>query len=549
MNYYMFYGGSNFGYWAARGLIQSYDYNAPVREWGGIGDRYLTVSAIGHMLQQYGPELVHAERVELNVTSNSNSDVVVTLRRGEDGSRFFFIRTPQNDSPRSGSLTAEPADHSSPAVTINYDLPKFGAKIYYLAPGASDGKWLPEAVAAPQRPTVDASIQPVTIEKMRPDAPGEWKDVPAGAMLPELDVFDQRYVYYRASFNLTDDEARSTILRVATNGQQDNSFLDGANAAIADGVALDGVDPGSTDKTILFENLGCPNYGQELENEQGISGVYLASGTSPKATVSGWKMKFVTGKLNNRKEAAADFDDSTWKDAAVDGGENMPRPRTSAVFRAKLNVTKDQLAAGVAITFNCIDDQGYVYVNGQNVGFTDNWGRPWTFDITSKLREGENVVAVAVRNVTDGGGLYNGVFVEPPGKPVEHLQIAPVTQGEAEHWETADDSNWSAYDAGTVPNGLTWYRMSFSVPAADPKIFLPWRFHIEANANAFVYFNGHLLGRYYAIGPQANCWLPECWLKFGGEKNVIALQARPTGSGPVIKNVEVEPISDFAEQK
>ena len=97
-----------------------------------------------------------------------------------------------------------------------------------------------------------------------------------------------------------------------------------------------------------------------------------------------------------------------------------------------------------------------------------------------------------------------------------------------------------------APSDFAIWVSSSPVPPADPKVFLPWLFHIEANANAFVYFNGHLLGRYYAVGPQTDFWLPECWIK-NGEKNIIALQARPTGNGPVIKRVELRPYSQFAE--
>ena len=67
INYYMFYGGSNFGYSAARTVTQSYDYNAPLREWGGMGDRYYAVKAIGQMLQEHGQQLIDSDPVELAI--------------------------------------------------------------------------------------------------------------------------------------------------------------------------------------------------------------------------------------------------------------------------------------------------------------------------------------------------------------------------------------------------------------------------------------------------------------------------------------------------
>src|SRR5439155_24491530 len=50
MNYYMFFGGTNFGDWAGHDITTTYDYDAPIREWGGVDKRYAAVQAIGLML-------------------------------------------------------------------------------------------------------------------------------------------------------------------------------------------------------------------------------------------------------------------------------------------------------------------------------------------------------------------------------------------------------------------------------------------------------------------------------------------------------------------
>ena len=41
LNTYMFVGGTEFGGWGARGQTTTYDYNAPIREWGARGAKYL----------------------------------------------------------------------------------------------------------------------------------------------------------------------------------------------------------------------------------------------------------------------------------------------------------------------------------------------------------------------------------------------------------------------------------------------------------------------------------------------------------------------------
>jgi hypothetical protein len=77
------------------------------------------------------------------------------------------------------------------------------------------------------------------------------------------------------------------------------------------------------------------------------------------------------------------------------------------------------------------------------------------------------------------------------------------------------------------------------------RLSAPWKLHLEADANAFMTLNGHLMGRYWAVGPQRDIWLPECWLNFGpNETNTVELQARPTADAPVgkiIKLAEVRP--------
>jgi len=46
-NYYMIFGGTNFDDWAGGANITSYDYDAPIREDGGVGERYQRVHDAG----------------------------------------------------------------------------------------------------------------------------------------------------------------------------------------------------------------------------------------------------------------------------------------------------------------------------------------------------------------------------------------------------------------------------------------------------------------------------------------------------------------------
>ncbi len=127
---------------------------------------------------------------------------------------------------------------------------------------------------------------------------------------------------------------------------------------------------------------------------------------------------------------------------------------------------------------------------------------------------------------------------------------------EKEWWRpNLKDSRWpSVAISETTPVRtdavLTWYRMNFSLPSPQTGVWVPWRLHLVADGNGFLYLNGHPLGRYWDIGPQHDYFLPECWLHFGnGQQNNITLNLRPTQNGATIKSAVVEPYSDFAEKR
>ena len=212
INYYMFYGGSNFGYSAARTVTQSYDYNAPLREWGGKGDRYYAVKAIGQMLQEHGQQLINSEPVELTIEGD-HRDVSIYLRRSEDGSQFYFVRNSQEHESRSGTVKVRPKDGAE--QELSYNLGSFEAKVLYVPPGTddlADGEWLPKPVEATAVSQSTLEPVPVRVVSIAGEEPADdWRRVPIGKHLEFADVFDQRYVYYRVNFNLSADDLASPL--------------------------------------------------------------------------------------------------------------------------------------------------------------------------------------------------------------------------------------------------------------------------------------------------------------------------------------------------
>jgi hypothetical protein len=546
INYYMFYGGSNFGYGAARTVTQTYDYNAPLREWGGEGARYFAVNAIGRMLKEHGDQLIHSNPVALTIEGD-HKDVDIFLRRSDDGSQFFFVRNSQQSGARWATVKVRSMD--GPEQSLTYNLGDFGAKVLYVPPGARDlasGEWLPKPVDPPVAVATQSmpAALPVRIAAIANEEPADnWRDVPPGKHLESAGIFDQRYVHYRVNFDLSAHDLESPLalfirsdgggdcLTVRINGTQTLCSKDGY-------IDLDKLaNVGHNTAEILFENPGCPNFGAVIELRQGITQISLVPQQGRSHSVEGWRMKVVTGNPADLPEVRANFDDHDWPTVRLSEPAANTPAGMRAVYRVTLPISKELLAAGVALAFGTIDDSGTLYVNGQKAGSADDWSHPWTFDITQYLHEGNNSIALLVQNDYGPGGPYKGCDFCPIGRTLGNLQVSPATN----------------VTRGTISSDqerrlLVHYTMEFQLPRVSSTWSVPWKLHLDADANAFMTLNGHLLGRYWAVGPQRDVWLPECWLKFGpNQMNVFELQARPTVDAPVGKIIKLAEIRPYAQ--
>jgi Glycosyl hydrolases family 35/Beta-galactosidase, domain 2 len=107
-NYYMGFGGTNFD-WAAEKLTTTYDYAAPVREPGGLWDKYSAARGIGQFLKMFGGLLARARPTQEDCKS-TNSDVWVGERINRK-SGVLFIRA-NTDSEHHFKMTfADPASN------------------------------------------------------------------------------------------------------------------------------------------------------------------------------------------------------------------------------------------------------------------------------------------------------------------------------------------------------------------------------------------------------------------------------------------------------
>lgn len=562
LNYYMLFGGTNPGDWAARDITSTYDYNAPIREWGGVGDRYQRVWAIGHLLEEHGAELARAKTVACSVTT-SQKDVTVVMRRAPDGGRYLFIRTSQHDEPRQGTAKIRPIiEGGNQEMVVDYQLEPFGSKILYLPPGVNDaaqGEWLPKPAPAIDRPAHVPSSVIITSAKYRVDpGPSRWLKLNPDETLPQTGIDDSRFVFYRANIssrtetNLLVKFPGGDAVLATVNGQLVAPVASTADSSIFALLA------GSSTLELLYENHGFANGGENMEQPGGISSARFTSTSEiPNALIDGWRICKVKG-TSKRPEIKVDFDDHGWAPVSVtDIDADQLSPGQIAVFRARIHTTETDLKnMEWNLNFGRIDDEGWVYVNGKEVGKANDWSRAYSFDVTGQLHPGVNVIAVVVRNDDGGGGLGAPSLTCVLKGSDMPLQFLGSPAGVESRWWRPGlvDSGWQTVKMNSLlPQSgglLTWYRMGFQLPPVMPGIWVPWRLRLSAAGNGFLYLNGHPIGRYWNVGPQHDFFLPECWLHFGaGSTNQITLSLRATGQGAAIEAATIEPYTGFAETR
>jgi Glycosyl hydrolases family 35/Glycosyl hydrolases family 2, sugar binding domain len=558
-NYYMGFGGTNFGDWAAAQITTTYDYDAPLRESGGTTERYLTVKALGNFIREHGANLSRTKSEQFTVQQKTDNDVVVSLRRANDGSRYLFVRTEARQGNRKGTIDLQTTGDNPTKISANYELGPFGSKVLYLRPNSGPPTWYPQPVEGPQRPAAADLPQPVQITqaKMQADTgPTDWTSIQPGQSEEQGGIFNRGFVFYRTTVPKSD---KATVLTVNPRNRDWAGFqVNGKWVNSGDRGASYALDPSASGGTLigLYENSGRANIGADLGKPCGLLNLRIGQPPVTSAELADWRMIRVSGG-NHAQELAPETDDSTWMRADTSQIAGQLQANQSAVFRCWVTLSDDDLKTGKTLWLGRVDDQGVVYVNGNNVGQCNDWAQAQQFDVGKYLHAGKNLIAVLVINQDGGGGLSGGTRLEVTSPSLAgQWQISDQTAGVDGKWATSefDDTSWPTVkldgtilnSAATVPL-LNWYRLHFSLPQPKEHQWVPWKVRLDIVGNGFLYLNGHPLGRWWQQGPQREFFLPECWMNFGdGKTNVLTISLRPT-EGVGVRSAEVGPYENLAE--
>jgi beta-galactosidase len=146
--------------------------------------------------------------------------------------------------------------------------------------------------------------------------------------------------------------------------------------------------------------------------------VYLKSSSDRQIVLNDWRMREIPDP-KDRPEVGENFPDTDWPRADVNIEQGPLRESASAVFRTHVKLTGDDLAAGkIILQFGMIDDDGWIFVNGQLAGESHDWRASPSFDIRRFVHGGDNSIAVVVHNGDGPGGINKGVSLTLPARAI-----------------------------------------------------------------------------------------------------------------------------------
>jgi hypothetical protein len=291
-SYYVFCGGTTWGYMASPDVYSSYDYGAPVSESGRTGARFEAVRRLNEFLDPFEEDLSETERED---GDGWCAEHFVT-RRGPKR-KFVFLRNPSRE-PRT---VPTPEAERSELAPWETQIRVYGADQKLEAVSPEPPRWVvPSPVMPPPLPRLErwefSGVSP-QLDPAYDDS--DWTEIPAAqADRGEMDIdslgVHYGFIWYRGAFEGPLDRLRLDARHcyavwinrqlVAAGDQFRNPLGVGPDGARMGRVSLRGVpfQEGRNVVVILIESLGHnKDFASDGRNPRGL--VRLDTGSTPVA--------------------------------------------------------------------------------------------------------------------------------------------------------------------------------------------------------------------------------------------------------------------------
>jgi hypothetical protein len=598
-SYYMGYGGTNFD-WAAKTLTTTYDYAAPIREPGGLWDKYYAARGICQFLRLHGDVLTRAQALEgaaestntnLSVTERINGhSAVVFVRENADAEQRYKMTFVDPNSPtkrrisvpREGELLIGPREMKMLAVQV----PIPGSQLRYstaelLAHGLNLDRHflilydLPERVAEISLATRDEPhVEGDTLYKYWDP---EYESVVFGVRFEKTEklllVNDQLLVillpreralrtwvteFPSKIFPFSEETKPFSVPFIA------DSYMFAGSGSHASRIWAD-LDflPGEHELTLLLppKPAKCWVDGvlTEFAYERELRTAHLRITTPP--------LPYKPLDLSNGQAWVERFDTSSgyWQGSAPGALEDAgPVPYGYVKHKAQFNYMNEPKM--FISTF--ADDAIKVFINGKPVDEGLKPAKAIEFELGKYAKAGTNTLEIAYEafGAANGdkelGDLKGIEFVRigsdaQSGSAIASWQIqrfAPPMRGRDVDPDFAGAA-WSpaSYQASGSADQLvpafTWCRTEFALPGVAPGWIVPWKLTFDADRDALIYLNGKFVGRYVTVGPQKEFYLPEPYFAPAGKANILMFVLAYTDRPAHLRTLRVAPYEEFSAHR
>ncbi len=601
-NYYMGFGGTNFD-WAAKRLTTTYDYGAPLREPGGLWEKYYAARGIGASLKLFGRTLIRTEAAP-NATNSTNPQVSVSLRvNGKSG--VVFIRENGNASQRYKASFQDPHSPTHRLITV----PREGE----LELGPREMKMLPVQI-----PIGDHVLRYSTGEVLGYAESGRAYlvvyDEPGRLVEFSLDAENEPHVEGDAAYQYWDQEFESWVCGVRVEQEQKMLRYQG-----------------DLEVFLLPRELALKTWTVEWPNSI-LPGSAALSKEEQKGTFS---VPFFTdaaviaGSGRTKKTVWADLDFSPGNHAVkalippipqkfwLDGVEtelqfdrhweiltfNISTPQLPAARQnpqpVAISIERFDLSQGhwLATPLRPLDDLGAfpygyvkyraefnyagqprmfitafaddgkkVFINGKLVPQASKPLKTADFALADYARSGSNTLEISYElfgapNFGENIGEMKGIATvrlgenESSGAEIDTWQVqrfSPAMQGRRldPKFSPRNEAMVTFSPQGGIVPAFCWCQAEFSMTAAPEGWSIPWKVSFEAERDALLYLNGRFVGRYVIAGPQTDFYLPEPYLEFGEKsRSTLTVVLAYTETASVIRTLTVGPYEEFATHR
>ena len=599
-SYYMGFGGTNFD-WAAKNLTTSYDYAAPIREPGGLWDKYYAAHGICQFLRLHGEVLTRAKALEGGADS-TNPNVTVTERiNGQSG--VVFVRENANAEQRYKMTFIDPNSPTKRRISAPRESE--------LVLGPREMKMLPVQVPIPgsqlRYATAEVLAHGINLDRhflILYDLPGRAAEISLATRGEPHIEGDTTYQYWDQEYEsmvfgvrfektekilLVNDHLlvillpRDRALRtwVAEFPSKVFPYLDESDPKsftvpfISDGYMFAGSD---TQKNRIWADLdflpGQHELLMLLPNNPGkcwVDGVpaavaYEREHRTARLNVTTPPLPYKPIDLSSGQAWVEKFDTSSghWQSVAPGALEDAgPVSYGYVKYKAQFEYTNESKMFISAFA----NDVMKVFINGKPVDEAFKPAKAISFDLAKYAKPGTNALEIAyeafgadngdtalgdlkgIESVRLGSEGPSGVAIsswqiQRFAAPMRGREVDPAFAGAA--WSPA---TYQASDAaGQLLPAFTWCQTKFATPAIEQGWLVPWKLTFDADRDALIYLNGKFVGRYVTVGPQKEFYLPGPYFAPGGENTLTFVLAYTDQPGH-LRTLRVGPYEEFSAHR